>query len=137
MLRQRCLLIALLALVVAGCGSMATPLQKPPPGAGIWRLEYLGDCQAREAETIHIAQLDEREIAFDDFHLLRDETGAYTGSANFIAPMPVDGREIGYVISYSLQPDAAGFSGEQLVVEGGGHGIGCPVRLVFQEAAGS
>lgn len=115
---------------------MAIPLRTPAPGAGIWTLEYVGDCQAREAETIHITRLDEQEIAFDDFRLLRDATGQYTGSANFIAPMPVDGREIGYIISYSLSPTANEYAGQQLVVEGGGHGIGCPVRLVQREIAG-
>ncbi|MCY4465102.1 MAG: hypothetical protein OXE46_06165 [Chloroflexi bacterium] len=128
-------LIALICLIVSGCGRLAIPLRSPPPSAGIWTLDYVGDCQARESETIHITRLDEREIAFDNFRLLRDEKDQYTGSANFIAPMPVDGREIGYIISYSLSPEADGFSGQQLVVEGGGHGIGCPVKLLYRETA--
>ncbi len=130
-------IIAALILVIAlaGCGTMETSPSPIPLKAGIWTLEYVGDCQAREAETIHITGLDEREIAFDDFRLLRDETGQYTGSASFIAPMPADGREIGYIISYSLSPTADGYAGQQLVVEGGGHGIGCPVRLAQRETA--
>lgn len=130
-------IIAALILVIAlaGCGTMETSPSPIPLKAGIWTLEYVGDCQAREDETIHITDHDEREIAFDDFRLLRDETGQYTGSASFIAPMPADGREIGYIISYSLSPTADGYAGQQLVVEGGGHGIGCPVRLAQRETA--
>ncbi len=125
----------ILAIMLSACGSMAIPLRTPAPGAGFWTMDYVGDCQAREAETLHIIRLDEREITFDDFRLLRDETGQYTGSASFIAPMPADGREIGYIISYSLSPTADGYAGQQLVVEGGGHGIGCPVRLAQRETA--
>lgn len=125
----------ILAITLSACGTLVQP-PATTVETGIWTLEYVGDCQAREAETIHITGLDEREIAFDDFRLLRDETGQYTGSANFIAPMPVDGREIGYIISYSLRPTADGYAGQQLVVEGGGHGIGCPVRLAQRETAG-
>lgn len=135
-MHQHCLLIAMISVIVTGCGSLAFPLPTPTPGAGIWTLEYVGDCQARDAETIHITHLDEREIAFDDFRLLRDETGQYTGSASFIAPMPADGRDIGYIISYSLSPEAGGYAGQQLVVESGGHGIGCPVKLMHREIAG-
>ena len=133
--RNRIIAALILIIALAGCGSMAPPMRTPPPSPGIWTLQYVGDCQARDAETIHITRLDEDEIAFDDFRLLRDATGQYTGSANFIAPMPVDGREIGYIISYSLSPTADGYSGQQLVIEGGGHGIGCPVRLAQRETS--
>ncbi|MCY3572629.1 MAG: hypothetical protein OXG92_01710 [Chloroflexi bacterium] len=128
------LLCLLFIVFLAGCGSLAAPMRESPPGAGIWRLDYAGDCQAREAETIHITVLDEREITFGDFRLLRDEAGQYSGSASFLAPMPVDGREIGYIISYSLWRETAGFVGEQVVVEGGGHGINCPVKLIQETA---
>ena len=127
-------LILVFCALLAGCGSQALQLRAPTPGVGSWSLVYQGDCQAREAETVQITRLDEQEIAFDDFRLLREETGHYRGSANFIAPMPVDGREIGYIISYSLRPAADGYIGQQLVVEGGGHGISCPVKLLREIA---
>ncbi len=131
-------IIAALILVIAlaGCGTLETSPTPIPPKAGMWTLRFHGECAGREAETVQVTRFDEAEIAFDDFRLLRDATGQYTGSANFIAPMPVDGREIGYIISYSLKPAADGYSGQQLVIEGGGHGIGCPVRLVQRETAG-
>ncbi|MCY4145026.1 MAG: hypothetical protein OXE95_11835 [Chloroflexi bacterium] len=129
-MRPHRLRIVLLCLLLSGCGNMAMPT--PTPGTGSWTLEYAGDCQAREPDAIQITRLDEQKIAFDDFRLLRDETGHYTGSASFIAPMPADGREIGYIISYRLQPAADGYVGQQLVVEGGGHGIACPVKLAHR-----
>ena len=121
----------ILALALAGCGTLATPPRPIPPAAGVWTLHFHGDCAGRESESLQVTRLDESEIAFGDFRLLRDDAGDYAGSANFIAPMPADGRDIGYVVSYSLRLDevSSGFVGTQTVVEGGGHGIGCPVAL--------
>ena len=120
----------ILALALAGCGTLATPPTPIPPAAGLWTLHFHGDCAGRESESVRIKRLDDNEIAFDDFRLLRDDAGEYTGSATFIAPMPADGRDIGYVVTYELRrDDAGGFAGTQTVVEGGGHGIGCPVAL--------
>ena len=75
-----------------------------------------------ESETLLITQLDEDAIVFDEFELLRNEAGEYVGSAIFIAPMPVDGRDIPYEITYVLRANGdGGFSGRETVVEGGGH----------------
>ncbi len=102
------------------------------PRAGTWSLEYHGGCSGREAETLRITRLDETAIVFDDFRLLRDDEGDYSGSAIFIAPMPVDGREIPYEIIYTLSSrDDGGFAGTETIIEGGGHGLDCPVELVF------
>ncbi len=80
-------------------------------------------------------RLDETAIVFDEFHLLRDEAGEYVGSATFIAPMPADGREIPYEISYALKfNETGGFSGSETIVEDGGQGIACPVELLFVSA---
>ena len=76
--------------------------------------------------------MDESVIVFDEFELLRNEEGKYVGSAIFIAPMPVDGRDIPYEISYELRATAeGGFVGTETIVEGGGHGIACPIELLF------
>ena len=81
---------------------------------------------------MQITVLDETTIAFDDFELRRNAHGEYVGSAVFIAPMPVDGRDIPYEIAYALTAtDAGGFRGTETIVEGGGHGIACPVELVY------
>ena len=102
------------------------------PRAGVWSLEYTGGCTGREAERLRITQLDETAIVFDDFTLLRDESGQYIGTADRIAPMPVDGREIGYTITYTLTAHETGtFAGVERVVEGGGHGLDCPVALRY------
>ena len=126
--------------VLAACGTLA-PMQDAPsqqpvqPQAGEWSLSFSGGCTGQDAEAILITRLTESEIAFDDFQLLRNEAGEYVGSANFIAPMPVDGREIPYTISYTLRrTEDGGFVGSETIVEGGGHGIACPVELVFVSA---
>ncbi len=130
-------LFALVVLALTACGTMALPpetaTQLPhPPRAGAWSLEYSGGCTGQEAETLQITVLDETAIAFDDFTLRRNEDGEYVGSAIFIAPMPVDGRDIPYEIAYALSAaDAGGFTGTETIVEGGGHGIACPVKLRY------
>lgn len=131
-----CLSVAVLLLLLSACGTMAPG---PPPGAeepeqpraGEWSLHYSGDCAGREAEPLWIAKINETEIVFDDFRLLRNAEGDYIGSAVFFAPMPADGRDIPYEISYALTAtDAGAFIGMETVVEGGGHGLGCPIELV-------
>lgn len=126
-----------LAALLTGCGTMtpsATTERETGARAGNWRLHYTGSCVGREAEPLLITQLDDAEMVFGDFHLLRDAAGAYIGSALFIASMPVDGREIPYEIAYALNAtEAGGFAGTESVVEGGGHGITCPVELLFVE----
>lgn len=123
-----------LLLVLSACGTLATqPTQKPvAPKAGVWLQQYTGGCEGRESETLLITQLDDSAIVFDEFELLRNEEGEYVGSAIFIAPMPVDGRDIPYEITYALKAnDDGGFRGTETIVEGGGHGIACPIELVY------
>lgn len=120
--------------VVSACGTLApSPEPKPEiPRAGLWSQAYTGECAGREAETLLVTRFDEMEIAFDDFRLLWDDAGEYSGSAIFIAPMPVDGRDIPYEISYVLRASEAGrFVGTETIIEGGGHGIACPIALQF------
>ncbi len=126
-----------LALLTA-CGSLAPPLTidetaaRLPP-AGPWTLAYTGACQDREAESLLINHLTEAEIAFDEFRLLRAEDGQYIGSADFIAPMPADGRDIVYTIAYRLQLTAAGrLVGTETIIESGGHGLACPIELAYR-----
>ena len=46
--------------------------------------------------------------------------------------MPVDGRDIPYEIRYVLRAsDDGGFRGTETIIEGGGHGLACPIELVF------
>ena len=107
--------------------------QSQAPRPGRWSLQYTGGCTGREAEPLDITILDETRMVFDNFRLMRDETGIYVGSATFIAPMPVDGREIPYEIAFRLRPTAAGgFVGTETITEGGGHSLDCPVELVFE-----
>ena len=126
-----------LLFVLTACGTLA-PMPAPreetlaEPRAGNWTLEYSGGCTGRETEPLLITQLDETAIVFDDFTLRRNEAGEYVGTANRIAPMPVDGREIGYTITFRLKAtEAGGFAGTETVVEGGGHGLDCPVELRY------
>ncbi len=127
----------LLLILLGACGTMQpapteAPAQLNLPRAGSWSLEYGGDCLGREAERVDITQLDESAIVFDDFQLLRSEAGEYAGSALFFAAMPVDGRNIPYEVAYALKiSDAGRLVGTQTVVEGGGHGLACPVELIF------
>jgi len=102
------------------------------PTAGMWSLRFTGECSGQEAESLLITQLDESKIVFDEFDLLRNEAGEYVGSAIFIAAMPVDGRDIPYEIRYVLRAsDDGGFRGTETIIEGGGHGLGCPIELVY------
>lgn len=102
------------------------------PQTGSWTLRFSGDCSGQEAESLLITQLDESAIVFDEFELLRNEAGEYAGSAIFIAPMPVDGRDIPYEIRYVLRAsDDGGFRGTETIIEGGGHGLTCPIELDF------
>ncbi len=141
--------LALAAIWIASCGTMAIPvttaLEKSPPsalggdlegsGPGAWTLAYTGGCAGRESETIQVTRLDDAELIFDDFHLRRNTEGVFEGSAIFIAPMPVDGRDIPYEISYALRAsDDGSFSGTETIVEGGGHSLDCPIQLVFAGA---
>ncbi|MDE2777925.1 MAG: hypothetical protein OXI77_18510 [Chloroflexota bacterium] len=125
----------LLVIALNACGTMApAPAPAPEaPKAGLWSLRFSGDCSGQEAESLLITQLDETAIVFDEFELLRNDAGEYLGSAIFIAPMPVDGRDIPYEIRYVLRAsENGGFSGTETIIEGGGHGLTCPVELVFE-----
>ena len=135
------LLIVLLAVVfLVSCGAMAPmpdagPKQPQKPPVGKWSLAYTGGCAGREAEPIEVTRLDETELIFDDFHLRRDEAGYYAGSADFIAPMPADGRDVVYTVAYSLSLNEEGaFVGTETITEGGGHSLDCPVALVYAGA---
>jgi len=119
--------VIFLLVLLAGCGTMLPPAAQP----GAWRLEYRGECAGREAEPLQITRIDERAIAFTDFLLEADAQQVYRGRARYIAPMPADGRDIAYTIDYALQANEhGGFTGEQVVIESGGHGLACPVELV-------
>ena len=108
------------------------PEQSQAPRIGEWSLEYRGGCTGREAEKLQITRLDENEIAFDDFRLLHNEAGEFVGSATFFAPMPVDGRNIPYEVTYTLRASDEGmFVGTETITEGGGHSLDCPVALVY------
>ena len=107
-------------------------MSRPRRAPGLWSLEYRGGCTGQEAERLQVTRLDTGEIAFDDFRLLRNEAGEFVGSATFFAPMPVDGRDIPYEITYALRAsDDGGYVGTETIVEGGGHGLDCPVELVY------
>ena len=137
-MRVSALVLLLIALLLAtACGTMApAPTSQPEsPQAGIWWQDFTGECAGQESEKLLITQLDEDAIAFDEFELRRNEAGEYVGSAIFIAPMPVDGRDIPYEITYALSAnDDGGFSGTETIVEGGGHGIACPIEMEFVSA---
>ena len=124
-----------MALALSACGTLAPqprPLEPALPQAGRWTLRYTGECAGREAEPLLITRLDKGALVFDDFQLERNEEGDYVGAAIFIAPMPVDGREIPYEIAYALRASAAGgFAGSETVTEGGGQSIACPIALDF------
>lgn len=131
--------LSLALVLIAGCGTMAVPVKSPVdqptdrPQLGRWTLAYTGGCSAREAETIQVTHLDDAALVFDDFELRSDDEGQFTGSADFVAPMPVDGRDVVYTISYALRADLEGkFSGIEKVTEGGGHSLDCPVELLYQ-----
>lgn len=132
----------LIGLVVSLILLLMGPLYFPAPtafnqgsaagGAGRWLLEYDGSCSGRESESITISQLDAAQMIFDGFHLRRNAAGQYEGSADFIASMPVDGRDIPYTIAYVLnRNEGGGFVGVETVTENGGHALECPIALVF------
>ena len=102
------------------------------PKTGRWSLEYFGGCTGREAKPILVTHLDDNTLIFDDFELRRDDDGQFTGSADFVAPMPADGRDVIYTIAYSLRDVGDGkFAGTEEITEGGGHSLDCPVELVY------
>ena len=116
-------ILALLAL--SACGTLARQQTGP------WTLHFKGDCAGRESEPIQVTRLDAAQLHFDDFSLHRDAADLYRGSANFIAPMPADGRDIIYTVSYSLRRETdSKLSGIQSITEGGGHSLPCPVELI-------
>lgn len=97
---------------------------------GRWSLQYTGGCAGRESEPIDITRFDDDELHFDDFVLRHDEAGLYVGSADFIAPMPADGRDVVYTVTYSLRLEEDGkFIGTERITEDGGHSLDCPVEL--------
>ncbi len=119
-------------IALNACGTMAPAPAPEAPIAGLWSLRFSGDCSGQEAESLLITQLDEEAIVFDEFELRRNAADEYVGSAIFIAPMPVDGRDIPYEIRYVLRAsEAGGFSGTETIIEGGGHGLACPIEMVF------
>lgn len=129
--------LPVIALMLTACGTMAPPQTSTAdrPRAGRWTQSYSGECAGRETETLSITQMDESAIVFDEFELRRNEAGKYVGGAIFSAPMPVDGRDIPYEIAYVLERnDTGGFSGSETIIEGGGHGIACPIELLFSGA---
>lgn len=129
------LVFSLIALLMGVGWRQRTPAfseETAAGGAGRWMLEYGGACRGREAEPITISRLDDAQIVFDDFRLRLNDDGQYEGGADFIASMPVDGRDIPYTIAYVVRRDgAAGFVGTETVVEGGGRSADCPIELVF------
>lgn len=137
--RTCCLALALIWMV--GCGTLAKPWDfrmdqlADRPVIGRWTLQYIGGCAGRESEAIQVSRLDEAELVFDEFHLRRDSEGVFQGSADFIAPMPADGRDVIYRISYALHALEHGkFAGTETITEGGGAALDCPIQLVFAGA---
>ena len=137
------LLVSLIPICcLVGCGTMAKPANPAASDsslsealgrgiAGRWSLEYTGGCTGRESETIHLTLLDDETIVFDDFELRRNNDGVFQGRADFIAPMPADGRDVVYTIAFSLSiAEDGGFAGTESITEGGGQSLECPVKLV-------
>ena len=124
-------------LVLSACGEMAAPLPTPPRYfEGRAALQYSGVCQGREAKPVVIAQADAEQMTLDGIVLRRaaGQDEQYAGRADFIAPMPADGRDIVYTIAYSLRRRVDGsLAGTESVIESGGHALDCPVALVFDE----
>lgn len=123
--------------LLAGCGTMAAAPESTAqrPRAGSWTLEYTGGCAGRESEPINISHLDDAELVFDDFRLRRNTEGIFEGSADFIAPMPADGRDVIYTIAYALRlSDDGSFTGSESITEDGGESLDCPIQLVFAGA---
>lgn len=134
---MRLAIVLLVVIILASCGAMAPmpdagPAQPQTPRVGRWSLAYTGGCTGREAEPIEVTRLDATELVFDEFHLRVDEAGEYAGSADFIAPMPADGRDVVYTVAYRLSLNEDGtFVGTETITEGGGHSLDCPVALDF------
>lgn len=133
---MRLMIVLCVMMLSVSCGAMApmpdvSTEQSQAPRIGKWLLQYTGGCTGREAESIAVERLDESELVFDDFHLRRDADGTYVGSADFIAPMPADGRDVVYTVAYSFKLNSDGsFVGTETITEGGGHSLDCPVKLV-------
>ena len=99
---------------------------------GAWTLEYSGDCAGREAKRVQVRRLDGSELVFDEFQLRRADDGVFAGGADFIAPMPADGRDVSYRIAYALRRRGDGaFAGRETITEDGGAALGCPVTLTY------
>lgn len=99
---------------------------------GRWTLVYTGGCAGRESEAIQVNRLDDAALAFGDFHLRRNAEGIFEGSADFIAPMPADGRDVVYTIAYALRLEDDGtFAGTESITEDGGESLDCPIQLIF------
>lgn len=129
--------LALAAIWIAGCGTMAAApeAKRQTPRAGAWSLAYTGGCAGRESETIQVTRLDDAELVFDEFRLRRNTEGVFEGSADFIAPMPADGRDVIYTIAYALSLSDDGiFTGSESITEDGGESLDCPIQLVFAGA---
>ena len=131
---MRLAIVLLVVIILSSCGAMAPMPDAGPasPRVGRWSLAYSGGCTGREAEPIEVTRLDATELVFDEFHLRVDEAGYYAGSADFIAPMPADGRDVVYTVAYRLSLNEGGtFVGTETITEGGGHSLDCPVALDF------
>ena len=82
-----------------------------------------------------MSRLEAADLVFDGFHVRRDSEGIFQGSADFIAPMPADGRNVVYTVTYALQAFEDGrFAGTETITEDGGASLDCPVELVFVAA---
>ncbi|GEM_PF-1166894 len=128
----------LMLLMLSACGDMSTLAPTIVPTAdsiapsGSWSLAYTGDCEAREGESLDITITEDDEIVFDDYTLTLDDDGNYIGSAQFTTPMPVDGRDVVFVITYNLtQEDRTTFIGTETVEEVGKGEDPCPIRLTY------
>lgn len=122
------------------CRGLVTPF--PPPTveptedsiapSGIWSLEYTGDCEARESESLDITIAGDGSISFKDYILTLDDNGQYVGSAQFTTPMPADGRDIVFIFEYQLTQDShTMFTGTETLTEVGKGNETCPIQLVY------
>ncbi len=132
--------LVLMFMVSACSGVFETPTPSPVPTedsiapSGSWSLEYTGVCEARESESLDITISDEGYIIFDDYTLMPDATGQYVGSSQFSTPMPADGRDVVFIITYRLTLESrTKFIGTETVEEVGKGQDPCPIQLVFQD----